>query len=157
LKSLEKNKNFLIVLASDHAGFNLKEYLKNKLRSNGYPIKDVGCFSDTRVDYPDFIYKGAKMVAESKNRKGVFICGSGIGACIVANKVKGIRAALVYNKDTALLSRLHNDANVIVFGGRMIKAKKAYKLLTLWLNTEFSGMERHKRRINKISKIEKNK
>ncbi len=145
----------LIVLASDHAGFQLKEYLKNKLINDGYNIKDVGCFSSESVDYPDFISKGAQEVSKDGKRKGVFICGSGIGASIVANKIKKIRAALVYDKKTALMSRLHNDANVIVFGGRMIKPSKAYKLLKLWLNTEFSGAERHKRRISKILKLER--
>lgn len=148
-------QNIKLVMASDHAGYYLKEYLKNKLLKEGYKIEDVGCFSDEPVDYPDYIYKGAKLVSKNNSTKGIFICGSGIGASIVANKVKNIRAALVYNKKTALLSRLHNDANVIVFGGRLISKCKAYKLLKLWLKTKFSFIERHQRRINKIKKIEK--
>jgi ribose 5-phosphate isomerase B len=149
------NKEFTIVMASDHAGFELKEYLKSKLLKNNYKVEDVGCFSKEHVDYPDYILKGAQVVGKNNNKYGVFICGTGIGASIVANKVKNIRAALVYNKKTTILSRKHNNANVVVFGGRTISKCKAYKLLKLWLNTPFSNEERHQRRVKKISEIEK--
>ncbi len=148
----------VIILASDHGGYKLKEYLKSKLDKENYKIKDFGTFSEKSVDYPDIIYKAAKEVAkkEKKGYVGVFICGTGIGASIAANKVKNIRAALVYEKALAYLSRTHNNANVIVFGGRFIKFRKAYKLLKIWLNTPFSNEERHIRRIKKLKMIEKN-
>jgi len=143
-----------IFVASDHAGYKLKEYMKNRLTREGYKIEDMGVFSEEPTDYPDIISQGAKAVAKHKNSVGLLMCGSGIGASIVANKIKGIRAALLYSKDTARLSRLHNDANVAVFGGRLIKPKKAYNLFKLWLSTPFSNQERHKRRIKKIFKLE---
>ncbi len=149
-------RNKAIVLAADHGGYELKEYLKNKLIAAGREVVDFGTDSGASVDYPDIIYKAAKSISKGKYEKGVFICGTGIGASIVANKVKKIRAALVYSKALAVLSRTHNDANVIVFGGRFIRHKKAYRLLKVWLNTRFSEDKRHIRRIKKITKVEKN-
>ncbi|MBN1898467.1 MAG: ribose 5-phosphate isomerase B [Spirochaetes bacterium] len=143
-----------IVVASDHAGFKLKEYLKKRLVGLGYKIKDVGTDSEMSVDYPDYISKGARAVAKDKNARGIFICGSGVGASMVANKIKNIRAALVYSKDSARLSRLHNDANVMTLGERLTRPSKAFKLVRIWLGTDFSNGERHIRRIEKISKLD---
>ena len=145
-----------IVLASDHGGFELKEYLKKKLIKAGYNVIDFGTESGESVDYPDVIYKAAKSISNGTYKKGVFMCGTGIGASIVANKVKSIRAALVYTKDLAILSKTHNNANVIVFGGRFIGFRKAFSLLKIWLKTPFSNDSRHVRRIEKILEVEKN-
>jgi len=143
-----------IAIASDHAGFKLKESLKKFLLDKGYKVKDFGTFSEKRCDYPDFGYRVAKAVAEKKFARGVLICATGIGQSIVANRFPGIRAALCYNLKCAKLSREHNDANIIIFGAKFIKEETAQKALEIWLNTEFLG-ERHARRIKKIEKIER--
>ncbi len=142
-----------IVIAADHGGFKLKEYLKQKLPDINF--KDVGTFSEESVDYPDYISKAASLVSKGKYDKGIVICGTGIGASIVANKFKNVRAALVHNSYTAKMSRLHNNANMLVLGGRVLSKRKALKLVKLWLNTPFSEEERHIRRNKKIQKIEK--
>ena len=142
-----------IVISSDHAGFELKKYLKKKLEEEGFLVNDTGPSTNDRIDYPDTISKGAKAICKDENKSGVFICGSGLGASMVANKYKGIRAALVYDKKTAVLSREHNNANVIVFGERLISPAKAWKLFKIWWNTEFSDKERHIHRVEKLNKL----
>jgi len=147
-----------IILGSDHAGFQLKEEIKEFLEKEGYEIEDVGAKSyDKEDDYPDFISKAAKKVSKDpKNNKGIILGGSGQGEAITANKIKGIRAALYYggNKDIIKLSRTHNDTNMLSLGSRFLNKKEAIEAVKLWLNTDFSDEERHIRRIKKISDIE---
>lgn len=149
-----KHKSIImkIALASDHAGFQLKENLKSYLQSKGHAVTDFGCDSEERVDYPDFAQKAARAVAEGKAERGVLVCGSGIGICMAANKIKGIRAAVLRIEDDAKLSREHNDANVACLGGRLTKPKEAQQFLDIFLDTPFEG-GRHVARIEKMSKI----
>ena len=145
-----------IFLATDHAGFELKEEIKKYLKKEGYEVDDQGAFSYNENDnYPEFIYKAAKKVSENPNSKGIIFGGSGQGEAIAANKVKGIRAALYYGKNPEIvnLSRAHNDANVLSLGARFVSKKEAIESVRLWLSTSFSNEERHKRRIRQISKI----
>lgn len=147
-----------IILASDHAGFRLKESIKALLKKAGYSVEDVGAYSyNAEDDYPDFVHNVAKKVAKEKNSKGIVFGGSGQGEAIVANKVNGIRAALYYGKNMEIveLSRTHNDANILSLGARFLTDKDAIKAIKVWLNTPFSNKERHLRRIRKISKLEK--
>lgn len=147
-----------IYLGSDHAGFRLKESVKELLEKAGYAVEDVGADSyDAEDDYPDFICKVASKVAKDKQSKGIVFGGSGQGEAIAANKVKGIRAALYYGKNMEIveLSRTHNDANILSLGARFLTEKDAIKAIKIWLNTTFSNKERHLRRIKKISKLEK--
>ncbi|MGE4357208.1 MAG: ribose 5-phosphate isomerase B [Candidatus Omnitrophota bacterium] len=142
-----------IAIGSDHAGFRLKEVLKDFLLGKGYRVKDFGTFIEESCDYPDYGYKVAKAVAEGKFERGILVCATGIGQSIVANRFPGVRAALCYNLACAKLSREHNDANIIIFGARFIKENTAKKMLEIWLRTEFQG-GRHLRRLKKIEKIE---
>ncbi len=146
-----------IFLATDHAGFELKEEIKKFLQKEGYKAEDQGAYSyNQEDDYPDFIFKAAKKVSETPNSKGIIFGGSGQGEAITANKVKGIRAAVYYGhaKEIITLSRMHNDANMLSFGARFVSKKDAVDAVKLWLSTSFTNEERHKRRIAKISKIE---
>lgn len=154
-----KNRKHLekIFIAADHAGFVLKEKLKKYLQSSGFEVQDLGNFAlDPDDDYPDFMVKVASAVAENplKNR-GIVIGGSGQGEAMVANKIKKIRAALVYDNYSAKMSREHNDANVMSIGARTLDSKTAKKLVMLWLKTPFRNEVRHQRRIDKISQLEK--
>ena len=136
-------------MASDHAGFELKEKLKSFLQTKGYEVLDAGCHSLEKCDYPVFGAKAAKMVAEGKADRGVLVCGSGIGMCMVANKVPGIRAAVLRSFDDARLSREHNDANVACLGGRVSAEHQAQTLLETFLSTAFEA-GRHIGRVKKI-------
>ena len=138
-----------IVIASDHAGYYLKEYAKKFLNRKKLKIKDVGANSNEKVDYPDYAHKLSKVVKKNRNIIGVLICGSGQGMIMAANKHRNIRAALCYNVKSTKLSRLHNDANVITLGSRLISKKDALKYLNIFLKTKFEG-GRHKKRIRKI-------
>ena len=141
-----------IFIASDHAGFDLKNYIKEHLQLDGYDIEDCGAFHYERLDdYPDFIIPAAKKVANDTNAKGIILGGSGQGEAMAANRIKGVRAAVYYGGPTEIikLSRLHNDTNIISLGARFITSKKAMKILHIWLNEEFEG-GRHKSRINKL-------
>ena len=138
-----------IVIASDHAGYSLKEYVKKFLNRKKLQIKDVGANSNEKVDYPDYAHKLSKVIKKNQNSIGVLICGSGQGMIMAANKHKNIRAALCYNVKSTKLSRLHNDANVITLGSRLISKKNALKYLNIFLKTKFEG-GRHKKRIRKI-------
>ena len=138
-----------IVIASDHAGYSLKEYVKKFLNRKKLKIKDVGANSNEKVDYPDYAHKLSKVIKKSRNSIGVLICGSGQGMIMAANKHKNIRAALCYNVKSTKLSRLHNDANVITLGSRLISKKNAIKYLNIFLKTKFEG-GRHKKIIRKI-------
>ena len=143
-----------IVIGSDHAAFGLKEYVKKLLGGMGYRVEDVGTFDRRSVDYPDYAEKVAVRVAHGKNKMGILGCGSGIGASIAANKIPGIRAALVQNARQARLSRGHNNANILVLPGRPYKKEKVAGILKAWLKSEFEG-GRHQRRVKKISRLEK--
>ncbi len=143
-----------IALACDHGGFRLKETVKSYLEELNIEYIDFGTFSEESVDYPDFAYKAAKAVAEGEADRGIFICGTGIGISIAANKVKGIRAALCYNIFAAEMSRRHNNANVLCLGGRILGDELAKAIVKIWLETPFEG-GRHRRRIEKIAEIEK--
>ncbi len=138
-----------IVIASDHAGYSLKEYVKKFLIRNKLSIRDVGTKNNERVDYPDYAHKLSKVLKKNKKTIGVLICGSGQGMIMAANKHKNIRAALCYNTKSTKLSRLHNDANIITLGSRLISKKNAIKYIKIFLNTKFDG-GRHKKRIKKI-------
>lgn len=145
-----------VYLGTDHAGFDLKEKVKVFLQHDGYEIVDCGAFSlDKDDDYPDFISKAAIEVAGEANSEGIVFGKSGAGECIVANKIKGIRAVLGFNKDNVKLARLHNDANILSLGSDFVSFNQAKKLIAIFLNTKFSNEERHIRRIKKISALEK--
>ncbi len=137
-----------IFIASDHAGFYLKKSVINKF-SKKFKIYDLGPVNNNSVDYPDYAKKLSKKVALSKSSFGILICGSGTGMAIAANKTKKIRAALCYSAKNTQLSRLHNNANIITLGQRLISKKKAFNLINIFLNTKFEG-GRHLRRIKKI-------
>jgi ribose 5-phosphate isomerase B len=138
-----------IIIASDHAGYKLKEELKEYLKGLGHETEDMGTNSEESVDYPDYGKKAAEQVVSSGN-KGILICGSGIGMSMVANKIKGARAALCHNEYTAKASREHNDANILCLGSRDTDTETAKKLTKIFLETEASKEERHKKRVNKI-------
>lgn len=138
-----------ISLASDHAGYKYKQLIKNYLEKKGFVVIDHGTFSSDSVDYPDFIKLAAKDVSEHNSDLGIGVCGSGIGASIVANKFKGVRAALVFDEEMAELSKRHNDANFLALGERLVDEAKLTKILDVWLTTKFEG-GRHERRVKKI-------
>jgi len=138
-----------ISLASDHAGYKIKQLIKNYLEKKGFVVINRGTFSSDSVDYPDFIKLAAKDVSEHNSDLGIGICGSGIGASIVANKFKGVRAALVLDEEMAELSKRHNDANFLALGERILDEAKLIKILDVWLTTKFEG-GRHERRVKKI-------
>ncbi|MCM8801072.1 MAG: ribose 5-phosphate isomerase B [Candidatus Omnitrophica bacterium] len=142
-----------ILIASDHAGFFLKEKLKAYLESKGIPVKDLGTYSENRCDYPEYASILAEAISSKRFKKGILICKSGIGNSIVANRFLGVRAALCYNVRAARLSRQHNDSNVLVLGSAFVKENQARRILDVWLNTKFKG-GRHSRRLNQIRKIE---
>ncbi len=143
-----------IAIACDHAGFFLKEKLKSYLTKKGMKVKDLGTYSKERCDYPDFAYALAKEVSLSKVKRGILICKSGIGNSIVANRLPGVRAALCYNIKAARLSREHNDSNVLALGSAFVNESLAKRITAAWLAAGFKG-GRHRRRLNKIRKIEK--
>ena len=138
-----------LVLASDHAGYDLKENIKIYLESNNFNIKDLGPFNEDSVDYPDYGNILGKFILENKNSIGIAICGSGIGISIALNRMLGIRAALCSNEEIAKLSRNHNDANVLVLAGRFMNLKKSSSIIDIFLKESFEG-GRHERRVNKL-------
>lgn len=144
-----------IGLSGDHGAFEYKEALKEMLIEEGYEVEDFGCYSPESVDYPDTAAAVAKSVASGKNEKGIVLCGTGIGACISANKIKGIRCALCSETTSARLTREHNDSNVLAMGQRVIGIEVMKDIARVWLQTEFSQGERHARRIQKIKGLEK--
>ncbi len=149
-----------IHLATDHAGFELKEAVGRYLRRAGYRVRDHGAFSAEPSDYPDFILPAAEAVAGSRGRdRGIVFGGSGIGECLAANKVRGVRAALVYDRYSAVMSREHNDANIMCLGSRTASGApaRAAFLVGLWLRTRFSGAARHVRRLRRIAAYEKSR
>ena len=144
-----------ILIASDHAGFLLKEKLKIYLTNNRrLNVRDLGPYSSERCDYPCFAAALARDIALKKASRGILICKSGIGNSIVANRFAGVRAALCYNQKAARLSREHNDSNVLVLGSGFVNAQAAKRIVSTWLTAEFQG-GRHRRRLNLIQKIER--
>jgi ribose 5-phosphate isomerase B len=140
-----------IAVASDHAGFDLKEILKRDLQEAGLEVLDLGTNSTQSVDYPDFGTAMADAVASGRAEKGVLVCGTGIGISMAANRNPKVRAALVHDVTSARLSRLHNDANVVAFGQRLIGTETAREALKVFLDTKFEG-GRHANRVAKLSK-----
>jgi RpiB/LacA/LacB family sugar-phosphate isomerase len=142
-----------VALGSDHAGFELKAYLKGILEKEKLTVVDVGTESENSVDYPDFGIQVARLVSEGQVDRGVLVCGTGVGMSITANKIRGVRAALVHDLFTAIQSRRHVDANVLVLGGRVIGKGLAAEMLKAWLAEPFEG-GRHALRLEKINKLE---
>jgi len=143
-----------ILIASDHAGFALKEKVKTYLEKSNLRVKDLGTYSQVRCDYPEFAAALAKNISQKKYERGILICKSGIGNSIVANRFPGVRAALCFSVKAAILSRQHNDSNVLVLGSAFVSSDLSKKIINIWLKTKFEG-GRHKRRLEKIRKIEK--
>ncbi|MDI6758825.1 MAG: ribose 5-phosphate isomerase B [Candidatus Omnitrophota bacterium] len=143
-----------IIIASDHAGFILKEKLKPYLKKKDFRVNDLGTDSLESCDYPEFASLAARCISGGKYKRGILICKSGIGSSIVANRFSRVRAALCYNTEAALLSRQHNDSNILVLGAAFVDVRLAKRILDIWLNTEFQG-KRHKRRLNQIKEIER--
>ncbi len=150
MSNIKLNKIFKTAcIASDHAGYNLKEIIKNFLINKKVSVFDMGPFSDKSVDYPDYAKKIARRIRLQKSEVGILVCGSGTGMAISANKIKKIRAAVCYNLKSTRLSRQHNNANIIAIGSRLISKKLSLKLVETFLITKFEG-GRHLKRVNKI-------
>jgi ribose 5-phosphate isomerase B len=143
-----------IALGADHAGYQLKDQIKQHLEQQGISVQDEGTFSAESVDYPDYARSVAHDVSEQRADLGILVCGSGIGMAITANKVDGIRAANVSTEYEAQMSREHNNANVLALGARIINVDEAFRIVDKWLATQFAG-GRHERRVEKIMAIEK--
>jgi ribose 5-phosphate isomerase B len=142
----------VLAIAADHGGFGLKEEVKRALMAEGHEVVDLGTDSVQAVDYPIFGRALAEYIAGGKAEKGIAICGSGIGMSIAANRVKGIRCALVHSEEYARLAAAHNGANMISLGGRFTKAEDAVLYINIWLNTPF-GEGRHRRRIEELDEV----
>ena len=145
---------FRICLGSDHAGFEIKDYIKSYLQNqteHKLDINDLGCYSEERVDYPDFAHKVASQISEGKADLGILVCGSGNGISMSANKWEDIRCALCWNSEITEMARLHNDANILSLPGRYITKEEAIEFVEIFLNTVFEG-GRHSDRISKIKK-----
>jgi len=144
----------VVAIGADHGGYELKEILKKDLAQLGYEVMDVGTHSKEPVDYPDLAHEVARAVSSNRAWRGIMIDGAGIGSCIVANKVPGVRAGMAYDYASAVNSREHNDTNVLTLGAGLIGVNLAKQIVTVWLSTPFGG-GRHVRRVNKIITIEK--
>ncbi len=144
----------VVAIGADHGGFELKESLKSELSTLGFEINDVGTNSKDAVDYPDFAHAVAQAVGSGKAWRGIMIDGAGIGSCIVANKVPGVRAGMAYDYSSAVNSREHNDTNVLTLGAGLIGVNLAKQIVKTWLTTEFAG-GRHTSRVDKIKSVEK--
>jgi len=143
-----------VAIGADHGGYELKEILKSYLGELGYPVVDCGTDSTESVDYPDFAFAVAQLVGQGRAWRGIVIDGAGIGSCMAANKVPGVRASMCYDQTTAINSREHNDANVLTLGAGLIGLNLARQIVKAWLTTSFGG-GRHAQRVDKISGIEK--
>jgi ribose 5-phosphate isomerase B len=144
----------VIAIGADHGGFELKEALKPELTSLGFEVNDLGTYSKEAVDYPDFAHAVAQAVSSEKAWRGIMIDGAGIGSCIVANKVPGVRAGMAYDYSSAVNSREHNDTNVLTLGAGLVGANLAKQIVKTWLTTDFAG-GRHTPRVDKIKSVEK--
>ena len=143
----------MIAIGADHGGFQIKEAVKKYLEEKNIPFKDFGSYDGQAVDYPEIAIQVAHAVTNGEAEKGILCCGTGIGISIAANKVKGVRAAVISDEFCAEMSRRHNDANILCMGGRIINDEKAVKFADIFLNTPFDG-GRHARRVGMITKIE---
>ena len=143
-----------VVIGSDHGGFALKQEVIKTLSKEGYEFTDVGCYSSDRVDYPEIAKKVCEEILSGHFEKGILICGTGIGISIAANKFNGIRCALCHDHYTAQLTRMHNNANILAFGGRTTGPEVAFEMVRTFCTTAFAG-ERHQIRIDMITEIEK--
>src|SRR5688572_9699827 len=150
----EASNRKVVAIGADHGGFELKEALKPELNALGFDINDVGTNSKEAVDYPDFAHAVAQAVGSGKAWRGIMIDGAGIGSCIVANKVPGVRAGMAYDVSSAINSREHNDTNVLTLGAGLIGVNLAKQIVKTWLTTEFGG-DRHAKRVDKIKAVEK--
>ena len=140
----------MIAIGCDHGGFDLKEKVKVHLEEKGYEVKDVGCYDKNACDYPIYGKAVANSVADGTCEKGIVICTTGIGISIAANKVKGVRAALCADSTTARMTRLHNDSNVLAMGAGIVGENLAMDIVDTFMTTEFSGVERHQKRVDLI-------
>ena len=153
---VESSKVRKVALGADHGGVELKNLLRGYVEDLGYAVKDFGTFTKESVDYPDYAAKVARAVARGNYDRGIVVDGAGIGSCMAANKVRGIRAAMCYDLKTAINSREHNNANVLTLGGPVLKVDLARQIVKVWLETPFGG-GRHKKRVDKIMAIEENR
>lgn len=145
-----------VAIGSDHAGFHLKNYLRDRLKNEGHEVIDVGANTPESSDYPDYAARVGRLVVSGEAERGILVCGTGAGICIAANKIPGVRAAAVSEPVTARLARLHNDANIICFGERIVGPELAADIVRVFLETPFSEGERHIRRIRKVADLENN-
>jgi ribose 5-phosphate isomerase B len=143
----------MFIIASDHGGFELKEAVKGFLQARGIEVADLGTLNNDSVDYPDYGEKVGRAVSRGEAEKGILVCGTGIGMSIVANKFPGVRAALVSDEFTARMSKEHNNANVLVMGGRTRTPEQACRMVAAWLDATFEG-GRHQQRLDKIARLE---
>jgi ribose 5-phosphate isomerase B len=150
----QKGVRKVVAIGTDHSGFELKEILKAALSEMGFDVNDVGTHSKAAVDYPDYAHEVAKLVSTGKAWRGIMIDGAGIGSCIVANKVPGVRAGMAYDYSSAVNSREHNDTNVLTLGAGLIGVNLAKQIVKVWLTTDFGG-GRHQPRVDKILAVEK--
>ena len=152
---MENNQNDplnTIIIGCDHAAYPLKEKVKAFLAGKGYPVEDVGAYSESSVDYPEFGVRVASQVSMGKYPRGILLCGTGIGMSMVANKFQNVRAALCTEPFAARMSRQHNDANILVLGGRILGDTMALETVEAWLNTPFEG-DRHQRRLTMFDRL----
>lgn len=143
----------MIAIASDHRGYKMKEEIKKYLQDHEIEYKDYGTFSEERIDYPEKAKEVALAIQEGKAKKGILICGTGLGMSIAANKFKGIRCTVCYSEDVARYAKKHNDSNILALGAEVNTISQVIEIIRVWLATEFEG-ERHKRRIEMIKEIE---
>ncbi len=144
-----------VAIGSDHAGYQLKEHLRSWMAAREIDVHDVGAQTlDPADDYPDFARAVGELVQAAQVELGIVICSTGVGSCIAANKLRGIRAALVHDPFSARMSRLHNDANVLCLGASVVGPRYAEEILAAWLEASFTGDERHRRRLDKVVRIE---
>ena len=146
----------MIAIGCDHGGLQIKNAVIDYMKENGIEYTDFGCYTEESVDYPIYAYKVARAVADGQAELGIICCGTGIGVSMVANKIKGIRAAVCTDEFCAEMTRRHNNANIMCMGGRVIDEEKAVKLASIFLNTPFDG-GRHEKRVNMITDIENGK
>lgn len=143
----------MIYIGSDHAGFDLKQKIRTHLEKRGEKVVDLGVFAaEPPADYPDIAHEVAEKVRENHGARGILVCGTGIGMCMAANKISGIRAATCESEKTVEMSRKHNDANVLCLGGRVLQGKIVFQMVDVFMDTKFENEERHVRRVGKIDK-----
>jgi ribose 5-phosphate isomerase B len=145
----------IIAIGADHGGFRLKKEIVEFFKKRGYAVNDLGTFSDEPVDYPDYAQAVSREIRLKKADKGILICGSGVGACVAANKFPGIRAAICHDTFSAHQGVEDDDINILCLGARVIGPELAKDIVRVWLSASFSGVERHRRRLAKIEEIEK--